>query len=77
MSITVVYIKGKRRYYIRDVKGSTLAWFDDLETATLALRLLRGNRMTADETARAMAALAQFDGRNRDGGDTDADSQPE
>ena len=52
----------KQRYFI-DNGGATLCYFDDLLTAAIVLRFLRGNVLSREEIIIACEAMRAFDER--------------
>lgn len=77
--------KGARRYFLRNGKDETIAWFDNLLTAVTVSRYINGGELTEADTDLARYALIVFErettakaektGKNRKEleGDTDAD----
>lgn len=56
--------RGKpERYFIKNEAGTTLAWFDSLDTAGTVLRYLKGAPMPAADAEQAHAAMIAFDAR--------------
>lgn len=60
----------KRHYYIETDKGDPIGDFDNLYTAAIVLRFLKGSNMDIEERAHARAALLAFDPRKEKEGDT-------
>ena len=67
--MTLYYIdikSNRRRYYIESEKGK-IAWFDDLDTAAVVLRYLKGDTLTKEEIAQAHRAMKAFDTHQKEG----------
>lgn len=50
-----------RRYYIETDTRKPVAWFDDLDTAAIVLRYLKGVTLSRTECAIAHQAMIDFD----------------
>ena len=51
----------KQRYVIDNDGGATLCYFDDLLTAAIVLRFIRGNVLSREEINIACEAMRTFD----------------
>ena len=54
----------KCRYFINNNDGETVAYFDDLTTAAVVLRYLKGGSISRESTELALSALRAFDEKN-------------
>ena len=73
MTIRTIPIKGGTRYFIEDhYQRATICYFDDLETAGLVLRYLKGSVMRSGDQERALQAMRDYDTRK---GAKDADPE--
>ena len=50
-----------RRYFIETDNGKPIAWFDDMDTAAIVLRYLKGVNLDAWERNVAHKAMKDFD----------------
>lgn len=72
MTMYYIYLKGnKRRYFIETDAGKPVAWFDDMDTAAIVLRYLKGVYLNKSETDIAHKAMKEFDGKEVAGNDTE------
>lgn len=72
MTMYYTYLKGNhRRYFIETDAGKPVAWFDDLDTAAIVLRYLKGAYLNREETERAHLAMMNFD--RKEGKDHDTE----
>ena len=64
MILHYIYVgHNKRRYFIEDENRKSVAYFDDLDTAAIVLRYLKGARLQAWEIEAAHRAMISFDAR--------------
>lgn len=62
MTMYYIYLKGnKRRYFIENDAGKSVAWFDDMDTAAIVLRYLKGANLNEWERNIAHHAMKEFD----------------
>lgn len=72
MTMHYTYLKGnKKRYFIETDAGKPVAWFDDLNTAAIVLRYLKGSFLNQAETDIAHQAMKKFDGKDGNAYDTE------
>ena len=72
MTMYYIYTKGnKRRYFIETDAGRQVAWFDDMDTAAIVLRYLKGSFLNKNETFIAHNAMKEFDGKEVAADDTE------
>lgn len=55
--------KKPTRYFIENEDGSTVVWFDSLDTAGTVLRYLKGAPMQKEDAEAARAAMQAWDAR--------------
>ena len=62
MTMYYTYLKGNhKRYFIETDTGKPVAWFDDLDTAAIVLRYLKGANLNEWERNIAHHAMKEFD----------------
>lgn len=62
MTMYYVYLKrNHKRYFIETDAGKPVAWFDDLDTAAIVLRYLKGANLNEWERNIAHHAMKEFD----------------